>query len=130
MPSEHVERDDIPLVQLVAHELESAHGLRSIDDDTSSVVDDSSTERTQVFHEPCDQAFITGALRDEAVARAASLRLGAVCISDQFLECRWLPRNEVGSAVKESYIRKPGEGIELAHPRVCGDPCREKIAFL
>src|SRR2546423_9067241 len=116
MPSEHVERDDIPLVQLVAHELESAHGLRSIDDDTSTVVDDSSAERTQVFHEPCDQAFITGALRDEAVARAASLCLGALCISHQFVECRRLTRNEVGSAVEQSYIRKPGERKELPCP--------------
>jgi len=127
VPGEYVERSDVRLVQLVAHELERAHGLGAIHDDFALVIDDAAAERSEIFHEAGDQPLVARALPDDSIAWPTATRHRRLGVRHHLLERLRLIRNEVGATIEKPDVREPRQRVEFSCPRVGRDRCWKKL---
>src|SRR5205823_6742134 len=80
------------------------------------------------FDETREESFVSGALKDDSVARAPTARHRRLRVRDHLFERSWLPWNQIGATIQQSNVSKPRQGVELPRPCIRGDRSRKKFA--
>ena len=129
VPGEHVERCDVGAIELVAHELEGAHGFRPVHHDFATIVDDASAKRAQVLDEAGDQSLVARALRYDTIAWGPAPRHRRLRVADHLFQRPGFAGDEIGATVQKPDVGEPRQGVQFFGPGVGRDRRRKEFGF-